>query len=69
MACDSFVSTVGRVPLPELGVKLGRRLVAELSTSQDGVHTFDMKDLASADTCSGYLTSTRHIRDCTAIIR
>jgi len=28
-----------------------------------------MKDLASADTCSGYWTSTRHIRDCTTIVR
>jgi len=28
-----------------------------------------MKDLASTETCCGYLTSTRHIRDCTTIVR
>ena len=69
MACDTVGSKVGRVPLRELSARMGRRIVADLSDSQDGRRTFDMKDLASAETCSGYLTSTRHIRDWTTIIR
>ena len=69
IACDTAGSMVGRVPLRELGERRGRRLVAKLSDSQDARRTFDIKDLASAETCSGYLTSTRHIRDCTTIIR
>jgi len=72
MACDIAGSMVGRVPLRGLSARKGRRLVTVLSDSQDGEHTvrtFDMKDLASAERCSGYLTSTRHIRDCTTIVR
>jgi len=69
MTCDIVGSMVGRVPLRGPSERKGRRLVTVLSDSQDGRRTFDMKDLASAETCSGYLTSTRHIRDCTTIIR